>query len=259
MLISIITSSYNHGHFIRDTIESVLQQNFSNIEHIVIDGGSNDNTIDILKSYSHLRWISEKDNGQTHAINKGLKMAKGEIVIWLNSDDYFENNVISQVMDFFENHPECNLYYGDLTYVNNQKKPLYKIVGETLSFNSLIRNPDLMREPAIFFRKRLVEEFGLLDESLHLVMDLDFFLRVCKKYPFYYAPINISYFRWDNHNKTVNMLDKQLIEMWHVLHRHKSPLPIASYKFLLGRYIDTLPSNSIVKKLFTKLRRKDSP
>src|SRR5205085_4919715 len=100
--ISIITPSYNQGRFIRDTIESVLNQNYPNFEHIVIDAVSNDNTVEILKEYPHLKWISEKDKGAADAINKGMKMATGEITTWLNSDDYFEQNIFSYVEKQFQ-------------------------------------------------------------------------------------------------------------------------------------------------------------
>ncbi len=98
---SIVTPSLNQGRFIRDTIESVLNQNYQNFEHIVIDGGSNDDTINILKEYAHLKWTSEKDNGPTDAINKGFKLATGDIFTWLNSDDYFEKNIFKDVVKEF--------------------------------------------------------------------------------------------------------------------------------------------------------------
>lgn len=255
MLVTIITSSYNHGHFIKDTIESVLNQDYENIEHIIVDGGSTDGTLAILKSYPHLKWVSEKDKGQSDAINKAFRLAQGDVFIWINSDDFLERNVIGSVVRYLETHSDCNLLYGNLNYVNNNKEPLYLVSGDVLSYSSLLRDPDLMREPAIFFTRKVIEDIGVLDESLHLVMDLDFFLRASKKFKFHYINKNIAYFRWDNHNKTVTMLDKQFREIWKVLHRQKQFLPFGTYKFLLGRYIDILPASNFLKRILTFFRK----
>ncbi len=100
-LVSIITPSFNQAQFIEQTIKSVQNQDYKNIEHIIIDGGSTDGTIDILKKYSGIKWISEKDNGQSDAINKGFSTANGEILAWLNSDDYYDENIITKVVEYF--------------------------------------------------------------------------------------------------------------------------------------------------------------
>jgi glycosyltransferase involved in cell wall biosynthesis len=122
---SIITPSYNQGKFIRDTIESILSQDYKNIEHIVIDGQSTDNTIEILNEYPHLIWISEQDKGAANAINKGVCIAKGDIIAWINSDDYYEKNVFNDIARVFEENPEISFVYGNLIFVNETKKILH--------------------------------------------------------------------------------------------------------------------------------------
>ena len=105
--ISIITPSFNQGKFIRDTIESVLNQNYPNLEYFIIDGGSSDNTLDVLRqNQGYLTWVSEKDNGQADAINKGIRMSTGEIITFINSDDYYLPNTLFKVADLFLTHPE---------------------------------------------------------------------------------------------------------------------------------------------------------
>ena len=178
--ISIVTPSYNQGQFIEQTIQSVLNQDYKNYEHIIIDGGSTDNTIDILKKYNHLQWISEKDSGQSNAINKGFSMAKGEIFAWLNSDDFYEENIFQSIADYFMGHKTCNFLYGDITYVDRNGKKAFEIKGEEITFESLLKNPDLIRQPSFFWKKKNFVENGGLDESLDLVMDYDLFLKFIK-------------------------------------------------------------------------------
>ncbi len=124
--ISIVTPSYNQGKYIKETIESVLAQNYQNWEHIIVDGGSNDETVSIIKQYPHLKWISEKDNGSVFALNKGIKMATGDIIGWLNSDDFYEKNIFQDVADAFENL-KFNFISGNQNFVDKEKK---MVVGD---------------------------------------------------------------------------------------------------------------------------------
>src|SRR3989339_370760 len=120
---TIITPSYNHAEFIRQTIDSVLVQNYPNLEYWVIDGGSTDNTVQILKSYgSKIKWISENDHGQADAINKGLVLARADIVAWLNSDDLYEPETLQKVATYFSKHKDVDCIYGDMNFVDRDGK-----------------------------------------------------------------------------------------------------------------------------------------
>ncbi len=180
-LVSIVTPSYNQGRFIEDTILSVKNQDYPNIEHIIVDGGSTDNTLDILKKYEgtyNMRWISEPDEGQSDAINKGFRMAKGEIIGWLNSDDvYFTRDVISYVVEEFKRNPDVDVIYGNAAAINKDNvllKIRYSI--PKFSYKRLLRG-DFIIQPSTFFRKAVVQKH-ILDTNLHLAMDYEYWLRL---------------------------------------------------------------------------------
>ena len=178
-LVSIVTPSYNQGQFIEDTILSVQNQDYPCIEHIVIDGGSTDNTLDILRKYdSKITWISEKDEGQSDAVNKGFAMAKGEIIGWLNSDDlYFDRNVVSNVVKTFGEFKECHLVYGNFVDID-ENNLILKVHHRSprFSYNRLLR-ACYISQPTTFFRREIIENYEL-DVSLDFVMDLEFWLRL---------------------------------------------------------------------------------
>lgn len=124
--ISVVTPTFNSIHTVRETIESVRQQNYPNLEHIVMDGGSKDGTLDVLKEYPHLIWVSEKDEGHYHAMNKGIMRATGEVVVILNSDDCFRPNVLEKVGQAFADHPDWDALFGDIVYTDAKGNELYR-------------------------------------------------------------------------------------------------------------------------------------
>jgi glycosyltransferase involved in cell wall biosynthesis len=187
-IISIITPSYNQARFIERTIRSVLsQQSPASVEHLVIDGGSDDGTIDILKKYnSSIRWISEKDTGQSDALNKGIGMSAGSIIGWLNSDDIYLPGALSAVAEYFEKHPDCHWLYGRCRIIDENDRETrsvitgYKnLVSRRFSFNLLLIE-NFISQPAVFFRKSAFEQAGPLDTSLPLAMDYDLWIRLAK-------------------------------------------------------------------------------
>jgi len=181
-LVSIITPSYNQGEFIEDTILSIKNQDYSNIEHIIIDGGSTDNTLKILKKYKSIhkmRWISETDEGQADAIDKGIKMAKGSILTWLNSDDYYlHEQVISKVVYFFELYKSVHVVTGNGYYVDEEGKFLTPIViKKDLMYLKYMKFGDFILQPSTFF-KREIEEKVSIDKKYTYAFDWLFFLNI---------------------------------------------------------------------------------
>jgi glycosyltransferase involved in cell wall biosynthesis len=176
--ISIITPSFNQGVFIEQTISSVLEQNYPNLEFIIIDGGSKDNTLEILKKNSKFisYWISEPDLGQSHAINKGLKQCSGEIFNWLNSDDFLEKSALFEIGKLFQNS-NTNLVSGRCKKFSDDG--IVKIIPENFISQSIeekIYNP-LYMQPSTFIRMDCIKKMGLLNENLHYCMDFEWILR----------------------------------------------------------------------------------
>ncbi|MEL7669194.1 glycosyltransferase family 2 protein [Methanobacterium sp.] len=184
-LVSIITPSYNQGKYIEDTIKSVMNQDYQNIEHFVIDGGSIDNTIDILKKYENkynLNWISEHDNGQSDALNKGFAMANGDIIGWVNSDDcYLDYNTFSYVVNKFYENQDVDVIYGDEVIIDEFGNIKKICKTSNWSYKHLLRECFIC-QPAVFFRKKIIKDNKIRD--IYLCMDYEFWLRIGQKYNF---------------------------------------------------------------------------
>ncbi len=179
-LVSIVTPSFNQGRFIRRTIESVLAQTYPNIEYVVVDGGSTDETVDILRSYGdRVRWLSEADAGQTEAINKGLRLRNGEIVGYLNSDDVLLPGAIARVVEHLRDHPECDLVYGDADYIDAEDRVTGAYPTADYSFERLMEDCCIC-QPAAYWRASLIESVGPFDETVHFAMDYEYWLRIAR-------------------------------------------------------------------------------
>lgn len=183
--ISIITPSYNQAQFIEETILSVLDQNYPNLEFIVVDGGSTDGTLDILKRYNgRIQWFSERDRGQSHAINKGFAASTGQIVAYLNSDDIYEPGALLKVGRFFANHPEAAWVTGRCRIINPEGQEIRKAITWYKNFWLLLKSYnillvlDYISQPATFWSREVLNRIGFLDETHHLVMDYDYSLRI---------------------------------------------------------------------------------
>jgi hypothetical protein len=189
-IVTIITPSYNQGHFIRATIESVLSQDYPHVEYIVMDGGSTDETSSVVKDYaSRVKFISEKDRGQSHAINKGFQMARGPIVAWLNSDDLYLPGCIRTAVDGFRSNPVAGALYGegyliDYSGNNTGRFPC----TEPFNLWKLVYLSDYILQQTVYFRKDVLDDVGLLDEGLHYTMDWDILIRIGMKYDLAYVP-----------------------------------------------------------------------
>lgn len=189
-LISVITPSFNQGRFIERTITSVLNQGYPNLEYIIIDGGSTDNTAEIVKRFEkHLIWISEKDKGQSEAINKGFGIATGDIICYLNTDDTFEAGALKQVADLFVGDPSVMWLSGRCRIIDKGDREVRRLISAYKNFllghysYRLLLITNFISQPSTFWRRELIEEFGLFNESEHLAMDYEYWLRIGKRYP----------------------------------------------------------------------------
>ena len=178
--ISIITPSYNQGKFIRKTIESVLSQNAEGLEYLVIDGGSTDQTLDILREYgSRFYWVSEKDNGHADAINKGLLKSTAPLIGWLNSDDVYYPNALNAVIAAFDAYPDMDVLYGDAYHMDENDNILEPYPTEEWNMEKLTETCYIC-QPAAFIRRSVVERFGLIDTNRRFCMDYDYWIRLGK-------------------------------------------------------------------------------
>lgn len=206
-LVSVITPSFNQGAYIRETIESVLSQDYPSIEHIVVDGGSTDTTLEILKHYAHhdhrFRYVYEPDHGQSHAINKGLNMAKGSIIGWLNSDDTYMPGAIRKVVKAFEDEPEYGVIYGNANYTDHTGNVLRSFMVEPFDANRLFETC-IICQPAAFIRKDVFTSVGGVDESLRFCMDYDLWVRISRSYSLKYIDELLATSRLHDESKSVS-------------------------------------------------------
>ena len=213
-LVSIVTPSYNQGRFIEDTLLSVKNQDYPNIEHIIVDGGSIDNTLKNLKKYEgtyNMRWISEPDEGQSDAVNKGFRMTKGEIIGWVNSDDgYFDVSAISSVVKYFDKYKDADVIYGNVVRIDKNNLILYIIKVRKFDYNYL-KKSCFLEQPAVFFRRKITDKFQL-NTSLNISMDYEFWLRIAKKHRFQYANRIFAVDRHHKKRKIIAIRDEMLKE-----------------------------------------------
>ena len=254
--ISVITPSYNQGAFIRETIESVLQQNYPRYEHIVADGGSTDGTVDVLRSYPHLCWVSEPDEGQSDAFNKGLAVVspQSEVICWLNSDDTLCPGAFHVVGERFSQHPEHAVLIGNTVYVDEEGRLLKQSAAQLISANDLVHGCANVQQPSTFFRRRVFQEVGSLDETLHYAMDHDFFIRVLREYSAMIVDADLARFRFHSRSKSRTMSLGFVFEGITVRRRHGaqllSPGMIALYYHVLTEPLRRIrPLRSLVRRL----------
>ena len=177
--ISVVSPSYNQGRFIETCIKSVLQQEFPNFEHIVVDGGSTDETLEILGKYDHVKWISESDQGMQDALNKGFRMATGEIIGWLNTDDYYLPGCFAKVANYFLSHPETDVLYGDYRWVDQDGRVTQ--LRREIDFDVFIlKYLHVLYIPttATFIHKRVASGRPLINLDYSYAMDYELFLRL---------------------------------------------------------------------------------
>jgi len=201
-LVSIITPSFNQAAYLEQTIQSVLTQDYPRIEYLVIDGGSTDSSVELIKNYEDrfAYWISEKDGGQAEAINKGLSRAKGQIIAWLNSDDYYLPYTISAVVRVFEENPDLVMVYGNMLAVDEQGQTINLLKYKQLSLEDLLCF-QIIGQPSTFFRRAALETAGLLDTNLHFLLDHHLWLRIAQQGKLLHVPQTWSAARYHSEAK----------------------------------------------------------
>lgn len=225
--ISIIVPSFNKVDYIEETLQCLINQRYPHKEIIVMDGASTDGTIDILKKYdSEITWFSEKDRGQTHALNKGIKIASGDVIGWLNADDLYEKNTLDVIGNFFGENPKTMWAFGNVSIIDGKGREIRKPITaykrfklKHYSYASLLAE-NYISQMGVFMRKSALDEIGEADEALHYTMDYDLWLRLGKKYEPGYIPANLAYFRMYEETKSMTGFEKQFAEGLQVAKRH---------------------------------------
>jgi glycosyltransferase involved in cell wall biosynthesis len=224
-LISVVTPSFNQANYIGEALASVQFQSYKNFEHLVIDGMSTDGTVAILgnlkrdNKQANTFWISERDSGQSEALNKGFRLAKGNIIGWLNSDDRYRSGCFEYVIRAFEDNPEIDIIYGDYLIVDESGNILQ--VRREIEFDEFVllyHRVLYIPTTATFFRRRIFDEDNWLDENLQYAMDLEFFIRLSARgYRFKHIPEIIADFRLQPDSKTCSFPDRQRKEHQEVI------------------------------------------
>lgn len=201
---SIVTPSLNQGHYLEIAIKSVLEQNHSSFEHIIMDGGSTDKTLSILKSYPHLKWISEPDRGQSDALNKGFKFCSGDIIGWLNADDRYLDSCFSIIAEYFDRFDDIDIVYGDYRWIDENGR-LIKIRKEIDYDLFILKYLHVLYIPttATFFRRRILDDQNFINIQYHYAMDYEYFLRLAQKgYKIAHIKHVLADYRWHSKSKS---------------------------------------------------------
>jgi len=230
MRISVITPSLNQGAFIERTIVSVLSQkgNFD-LDYIIVDGGSTDNTLNVVRKYQEsLTWISEKDQGQSDAINKGFNLATGELLAWLNSDDTYEPHALTEVAERYKKF-KFAWCFGDCRNIDESDREIRKSITRYKMFESKryslkrLLSKDFISQPAVFFTKEVYHEIGPLDLNCEYSMDYDYWLKIGKKYKPHYINKFLANFRWQAESKNSRNYEMAAYETYLTAKRHAAP------------------------------------
>lgn len=189
-LVSIITPSYNQSEYLEDTIRSVLAQDYPAIEYLIVDGGSTDGSVDIIRKYSSelAWWVSEPDEGQASAINKGMAKANGEIVAWLNSDDLYLPEAVSEAVEVYKSNPQTGLVFGDAVTIDAEGRPIKKLIFPNWRFEDLI-GFRIICQPAVFMKHDLYEQVAGLDANYHFMLDHHLWIRIASLAPMKHVPV----------------------------------------------------------------------
>lgn len=214
--VTIVTPSFNQGQYLEETIRSVLLQGYPNLEYIIIDGGSTDNSIDIIRKYEPWLsfWISEPDAGQADAINKGFAKSAGDFLGWINSDDYLFPGVITRVVEAFLADSGIDMIYGDVDHGWPEKNIVSRLRGEQVEFIEILRTVRVpIPQQGSLWRRSVIDRVGNLDTRWQVVLDQEFFTRVAEKCRIRYLPMLMGFFRLHEDSKTISQSRRWTTEL----------------------------------------------
>ena len=244
-LVTVVTPSYNQGRFIAATIESVLGQDYPNVEYIIVDGASTDDTAAVVARYAeHVTFLSEPDRGQSEAINKGFHRARGRYVAWLNSDDVFLPGAISAAVAALEANPDAGAVYGE-GYQIDEAGTVISRFAVTQQFNlwKLLNVSDYILQQTVFFRRSIFDEIGLLDEALHYGLDWELLMRVGLRYPMVYIPHYMGAIREYPAAKSFAGGAKRAHELAEIMRRHtRKHFPPGMFVYGMPSYVAAVNS-----------------
>ena len=245
-LVSILTPSFNQSRYLEATIQSVLSQDYPRLEYIIVDGGSTDDSVGLIKKYSERLawWVSEKDRGQTDAINKGFARATGDILAWINSDDTYEPGAIAEAVAFMQAHPEIGLVYGQANFINEKGNAIGRFPAARTEYRRLRQGYVHIPQQSAFFRGDLWRKVGPLDTSFYFAMDYDLWVRLARLAPVCYVPRLWANFRLHASGKSVVADDRCWPEMLKVHFRDG------------GSWLGILPAKYVIRKMVAPLWRR---
>jgi glycosyltransferase involved in cell wall biosynthesis len=225
-LVSVVTPSYNQAQFLEETILSVLNQDYPSLEYVIIDGGSTDGSVDIIRKYENrlAYWVSERDDGQADAINKGWHCARGEILAWLNSDDTYLPGAVQTVVQYLQRHPLADMIYGYVNMIDESGRVIRTIEPSTdFDLNRFVYSYFYVPQQTVFFRNHVLDTVGMLDTSLHYCMDPDLWTRIGMNFTVRGIPAVIANFRTHSTSKTHDVPLEFVIERYRVAKRYGGP------------------------------------
>lgn len=243
-LVTIVTPSYNQVEYLARTMDSVLAQDYPNIEYIVIDGGSTDGSVELLEQYADrlAYWVSEPDRGQTEAINKGFARANGEIMAWINSDDTYQPGAVSAAVDYLMQHPEVGLVYGEANFIDEHDQVIGRFPAAQTDYQRLRQGYVHVPQQASFWRTAVWQQVGPLDDSLYFAMDYYLWVRIAERFPIRYLPGAFwANFRLHSDSKTIVDDDRCWPEMMKIHRRDGgSWFSVIGVKYLLRKVLAPL-------------------
>ena len=242
MKFSIITPSYNQGRFITDCVESVLAQSGIDFEHIITDAGSTDETLEVLRRYPHLKWVSEPDAGMSDGINKGFRQATGDWLMWLNCDDYLLPGALEKVVEFIKLHPNADVVHGDCNFIQEDKTLIRRKYDTPVDEWDFLFVGCCIPSTSTFYRQEIIEAGHLLDITYKNSMDLEYYLRLLRRgYRFDYMPEVVADFRWYNESTTLKNWQRMIDEGLQAINNH-----------IEERHLPKILKNATILKLLRK-------